>query len=148
MVEEEEQPAGDRERRAGAGEDEAGVAPRLVGRDVIGVAGEPVAVEAALAPLYAWLHQLAQRADPRATMAGGSISSKAWVALAGDGAKRKRIRRALLGAGYATGVATLNRLGLGPLERDLSGPALRRGGLRGMREVTRRLGGAGAVLLG
>jgi len=96
--------------------------------------------EAALAPLYAWLHQLAQRADHRATVAGGSVSSRAWVALAGEGAKRKPVRRALLGTGYAAGVAALNRAGLGPLERDLSGPALRRGGLRGMREVTRRLG--------
>ena len=34
----------------------------------------------------------------------------------------------------------LNALGLGPVDRDLSGSALRRGGLHGMREVLRRLG--------
>jgi hypothetical protein len=36
-------------------------------------------------------------------------------------------------------VALINALGLGPVDRDLSGSALRRGGLRGMREVLRRL---------
>ena len=36
--------------------------------------------------------------------------------------------------------ALINALGLGPVDRDLSGSALRRGGLRGMREVLRRLG--------
>ena len=34
----------------------------------------------------------------------------------------------------------INRVGLGPIDRDLSGQALRRGGLGGMREVLRRLG--------
>ena len=34
----------------------------------------------------------------------------------------------------------MNRLGLGPFEPDLSGPALRRSGLRSMAEVVRRLG--------
>ena len=37
-------------------------------------------------------------------------------------------------------VALVNALGLGPVDRDLSGAALRRGGLRGIREVLRRLG--------
>ena len=37
-------------------------------------------------------------------------------------------------------VACINAIGLGPIDRDLSGRALRRGGLRGMREVLRRLG--------
>ena len=48
-----------------------------------------------------------------------------------------------------TAVGALNALGLGPLDRDLSGAALRRGGLRGMREVLRRLGlGAPHVIFG
>jgi hypothetical protein len=34
----------------------------------------------------------------------------------------------------------INALGLGPVDRDLSGAALRRGGLRGIHEVLRRLG--------
>jgi len=36
-------------------------------------------------------------------------------------------------------VAGLNRLGLGPVRADLSGPALRRASLRAMGEVARRL---------
>jgi hypothetical protein len=47
---------------------------------------------------------------------------------------------AAAGAGYVAAVAALNAVGLGPLDRDLSGAALRRGGLRGIREVLRRLG--------
>ena len=95
--------------------------------------------EAVLAPLYAWLHQLAQRSDRRAVETSSGLSSKAWVALAGEGGRSRKLRRAVLGAGYAAAVGALNRAGLGPLERDLSGPSLRRGGLRGMREVTQRL---------
>ncbi|MGH2969388.1 MAG: hypothetical protein ACRDK0_10030, partial [Solirubrobacteraceae bacterium] len=34
----------------------------------------------------------------------------------------------------------LNAAGLGPIDRDLSGAALRRGGLRGIKEVVSRLG--------
>ena len=42
----------------------------------------------------------------------------------------------------ATGavVATLNAAGLGPLDADLSGPALRRSALRGIRTAVERLG--------
>jgi hypothetical protein len=113
---------------------------RWVTRGADGVA-TPDDYEAALAPLYAWLHQLAQRAEPHTEGTGESISARAWVSLAGEGgAARGRVRRALLGAGFAAAVAGLNRAGLGPLERDLSGAALRRGSLHGMREVLRRVG--------
>jgi hypothetical protein len=37
-------------------------------------------------------------------------------------------------------VGTLNGVGIGPLDRSLSGPALRRGALRGLREALDRLG--------
>ncbi len=45
------------------------------------------------------------------------------------------LRRAIPNA-----VAALNRLGLGPFDSDISGPALRRAGLRAMAEVVGRLG--------
>jgi hypothetical protein len=96
--------------------------------------------EAALAPIYAFLHQLTQRSDHGAVSAGAGASARAWVALAGDGRARHPVRAAALGTGYVTAVAALNAIGLGPLDRDLSGSALRRGGLRGMHEVLRRLG--------
>jgi hypothetical protein len=96
--------------------------------------------EAVLAPIYAFLHQLTQRSDHAAISAGAGASARAWVAMAGDGRARHPIRAATLGAGYLAAVAGLNALGLGPVDRDLSGESLRRGGLRGIREVLRRLG--------
>jgi hypothetical protein len=96
--------------------------------------------EAALAPIYAFLHQLTQRSDHAAVSAGAGASARAWVALAGDGRRRHPLRAAALGTGYAAAVAAINALGLGPVDRDLSGASLRRGGLRGIREVLRRLG--------
>ncbi len=41
----------------------------------------------------------------------------------------------------------MNRAGLGPLGRDLSGPALRRAGLRGLEESLARLGVAAPYVL-
>jgi Calcineurin-like phosphoesterase len=96
--------------------------------------------EAALAPLYAFLHQLTQRSDHAAVSAGAGASARAWVALAGEGRARHPLRSAALGTGYVAAVVALNALGLGPVDRDLSAAALRRGGLRGIREVLRRLG--------
>jgi hypothetical protein len=96
--------------------------------------------EAALSPLYAWLHQLTQRSDHAAISAGAGASARAWVAMAGSGRRQHPVRATMLGAGYVALVAALNRLGLGPIDHDLSASALRRGGLRGMREVLRRLG--------
>jgi len=98
------------------------------------------AYEAALAPLYAWMHTLVQRSQNGPMTGGAGASARAWVALVGEGRRKHPVRAAALGAGYAAGVAALNGVGLGPIDRDLSGQALRRGGLRGMREVLRRLG--------
>ena len=95
--------------------------------------------EAALAPIYAFLHQLTQRSDHASVSAGASASARAWVAMAGEGRARHPLRAAALGTGYLAGIAALNALGLGPVDRDLSGESLRRGGLRGIREVLRRL---------
>jgi Calcineurin-like phosphoesterase len=96
--------------------------------------------EAALAPLYAFLHQLTQRSDHAAISAGAGASARAWVAMAGRGRARHPVRAAAFGAGYVAAVGVINALGLGPVDRDLSGASLRRGGLRGIREVLRRLG--------
>jgi hypothetical protein len=96
--------------------------------------------EAVLSPLYAWMHAVAQRSDHALLRAGSGASARAWVALAGDRRRRRPLRTAALGAGYAAAVAAVNAAGLGPVERNLSGPALRRGYLRGIVEVLRRLG--------
>jgi len=98
------------------------------------------AYEAALAPLYAWMHSLVQRSHNGAMTGGAGASARAFVALAGEGRRRHPVRAAALGAGYVAAVGALNLAGLGPIDRDLSGEALRRGGLGGMREALRRLG--------
>jgi hypothetical protein len=49
-------------------------------------------------------------------------------------------RRAGLRATWPLVVGALNRARLGPFEADVSGPGLRRGGLRGIGEVISRLG--------
>lgn len=96
--------------------------------------------EAVLSPLYAFMHSLTQRADHSLVSAGAGASARAWVALAGTGRRSQPLRAAAMGAGYAGAVGVINAIGLGPIDRELSGPALRRGGLLGIREVLRRLG--------
>ncbi|MEO8688670.1 MAG: hypothetical protein ABI611_10675 [Solirubrobacteraceae bacterium] len=98
------------------------------------------AYEAALAPIYAWMHALVQRSQNGPLTGGAGASARAWVALTGEGRRTHPLRAAGLGAGYAAAVAAINGVGLGPIDRNLSGQALRRGGLFGMREVLRRLG--------
>jgi predicted phosphodiesterase len=95
----------------------------------------PEDYEVCLAPLYAWMHALAQRARPGAVHAGQGASARTWVRLAESGP------RALLLKGGCTGaVAFLNRIGIGPVQRDVSGPALRVAYLDAINEVKRRLG--------
>ena len=104
--------------------------------------------EAVLSPLYAWMHALTQRSDHATVSAGAGASSRAWVALGGSG-RRLRPSTVVLRAGFATAVAVINRLGIGPVERDLTGPGLRRGYLRGFVEMLHRLGvGAPHVICG
>jgi hypothetical protein len=95
--------------------------------------------EAVLTPLYAWMFTLAQRSRDGVVRAGSRSSARAWVALAGEGRRRRPLRAALLGGALAATVGGLNALGLGPVRPQLSGEALRRGTLIGMKEALRRL---------
>jgi hypothetical protein len=100
--------------------------------------------ELILAPIYAWIRALADRLPPAR---GGRLhtgSSRGWTALTGSG---PGLRRRLAGAGYPVAIAALNRAGLGPLGRDLSGPALRQAGLRGVEESLARLGVAAPYVI-
>ncbi|RKQ94006.1 calcineurin-like phosphoesterase family protein [Solirubrobacter pauli] len=91
--------------------------------------------EAVLSPLYAWLNALAQRADNSIVAKGGGASSRSYKALT-----RERTPRSLaLRTGYRGAVRTLNAVGLGPLQVNLSPTALRRGYLTGIAEVVQRL---------
>lgn len=95
--------------------------------------------EAALAPLYAFAHRVAQSAEQPAKIQGGGTSRAVWQAV--NPAGRPSARGMLLAkVAIPAGVAALNRAGIGPLRADLSGVELRRAGLRAMAEVTDRLG--------
>src|SRR5581483_10202284 len=102
--------------------------------------GGPLSIadyERTLAPLYSLGFRVAQRART----AAGTPSKKAWEMLARREGRPGLAARVLGGALIPGGVAALNRLGLGPFDPEISGPALRRAGLRAMGEVVRRLGG-------
>ncbi len=100
----------------------------------------PEDYEARVAPVYAWIHAVAQGVG-RPGAVNGSGSARAWRALApGSRGTRPRLRARALAAAFPLAVAGLNRAGLGPLSSDLSGDALRRGRLEAMGEVVDRLG--------
>ncbi|MDQ6816651.1 MAG: hypothetical protein M3018_04480, partial [Actinomycetota bacterium] len=94
--------------------------------------------EAVLSPIYAWIHAIAQagRRDMEETSHGPSMLARR--ALAGSGRKWS-VRRLGLLAAFPALLAGLNRARLGPLRSDLSGPELRRAGLRAFGEVVGRL---------
>jgi hypothetical protein len=95
--------------------------------------------EAALAPMYAWIDAVAQTGGLRGSGGDGSFQVKAWRALGGVGGRRG-LRRRAAAAAFPGVVAVLNRAGMGPLRPDVSGPELRRAGLRAFGEVLSRLG--------
>jgi hypothetical protein len=94
--------------------------------------------ELALAPVYAWIHAVAQRLDAERGGHLHSASVRGWDVLTGGG--RRDFRRRLLAAGFPVAVAALNRAGIGPLEAKLSYGSLRRAGLRGTEIAADRLG--------
>lgn len=113
------------------------IAAGLMGRIATLPAGGPQTIEhyeAALAPIYAWIDALAQRIGPGAgrTLHGSSV--RGWQALRGRG-----LRQRAAAAVFPALVFGLNRAGVGPLKADLSGAALRRGGLFGIAQVAQRL---------
>jgi calcineurin-like phosphoesterase family protein len=115
----------------------AGALGRVLG-DRIDDISAPDDYEIVLAPLYALLDAIAARAPDGRGPSHAHASTRAWRALAGDG--RRPLRRRVLAGAFPLGVGALNRLGLGPVRADLSGPELRRAGLRAMRDVVARLG--------
>jgi hypothetical protein len=128
----------------------AGVMRRIVAAPGSGPASAED-YEAILTPIYAWLHAVAQGAVPGrgSGLQGGSV--RGWRALTGPSGRRGRrgrpglrgvhgLRGRTITAGWTLLIAALNRAGLGPLRAEVSGPALRRSGLRSMDEVRARLG--------
>jgi hypothetical protein len=97
--------------------------------------------EAVLAPLYAWIHQIAQAGGPDVGASSHGASAGIWKSMSSRRAgRRAALRRRALGAAIPAAVAFINRAGVGPVRPDHSGPELRRAGLRAAGEVAARLG--------
>jgi hypothetical protein len=103
--------------------------------------------EATLAPVYAWIHAVAQTGGALGRGSQGA-SARAWQALGGGGDRARepplrRGRRALarrgLTAGFPLLIAGLNRAGVGPLRASLAPAELRRASLLALAEVLTRL---------
>ena len=113
----------------------AGMMTRVLG-DTDGGETTPADYEAVLAPLYAWLH-VVTRYRGKFGHSGQTTTQNAWRALTDSGPRPLRARA--IAAAFPLGVGLVNRLGIGPVEADLSPAELRRAGLRGMAETCRRL---------
>jgi hypothetical protein len=119
----------------------AGVMARIGAGDGAGDSAGPGRAEdyeATLAPIYAWIHAVAQSRTGALNRSTHGTSTRAWRALAGSG-RRKGLRRRGMAAAFPALVAGLNRAGLGPLRANLSGTELRRAGLRALTETLARL---------
>lgn len=115
----------------------AGAMARVVGRLPAAGAG-PDDFEAALAPLYAWTHAVAQTKQSTWAAQRQSASANTWQALTGTGRRTPKARAtARL---FPVAVAGLNRAGLGPVRAELSSEELRRAGLAAFAGVVQRLG--------
>jgi predicted phosphodiesterase len=104
----------------------------LSGRDGL----TPDDYESAVAPIYALIYQLAQTSSAVRATGVGRASMGIWRTLNGGGGLRARL---LGGVAIPVAVALLNRIGLGPLEAEISGPELRRASLRAIGGVVASL---------
>jgi predicted phosphodiesterase len=106
--------------------------------------------EAVLAPMYAWIHALAQSGRAGVGESSHAPSSRMWRALhrrRRDG--RGRLRARALRVAVTLAVGALGHAGLGPLHADLSGAELRRAGLLAVGQALERLEvSAGHVIFG
>ena len=93
--------------------------------------------EATLGPMYAWIDAVAESGGVKGRGSGG-FQVRAWRALQRSSARRT-LRGATATAGFHALVGLLNRTGTGPFGTDVSGPELRRAGLRAFQQVLQRL---------
>ncbi len=117
--------------------------------------------EAVTGPVFAWIDAVARQA-PTGGALNGQSTVRLWRALGGDRSTSGRsaldrdavdgsaglaglaalapaLRRRAIAGAFPLAVALLNRTGLGSFNADISGPELRRAGLRAMGEVAARL---------
>jgi hypothetical protein len=110
---------------------------RVLGRSTHG-RNTPDDYEAAVAPPYSLMFELAQARVPSPRAAGGP--SLAIWRRTGGAAEPTIGGRLLAGVAIPAVVGALNRAGLGPFRPELNGQALRRSALRAMSDVVDRLG--------
>jgi hypothetical protein len=114
----------------------AGAMARIV-REPSGGPGRAEDYEATLAPIYAWIHAIAQAGGSGLGGRADGPSAQAWRALSGRG---RGMRRRTMGVAFPALVAALNRARIGPVRADLSLAELRRAGVRAFGEVLARVG--------
>lgn len=127
----------------------AGGMARVVGRlpEPGEGSADPDEFEAALAPMYAWLDQLANGRAAGGRWAAGAATAKAWSLLSADG--RAPLRGKALAALLPLGIAGINLAGLGPVRSKIDSDELRRAGVAAMAGVVKLLGvEAGYVIFG
>ena len=90
--------------------------------------------EAVLAPLYAFIQASAQRSANGRRAAGGGTAVSVWHALEGPGRPRAP-RRVAARTGFRGAVAAVQPAGLGPVQAEIGGVALRRATLAGLAEI-------------
>jgi hypothetical protein len=119
-----------------------GAVGRMQRRPASSFAG-PDDYEAVTGPVFAWIDAMAQQQRTGSALNGqGTVHM--WRTLGGDAnhrpdRRRTALRNRVLAGAFPLAVAALNRTGLGPFHADISGPELRRAGLRAMGEVVERL---------
>ena len=112
-----------------------GVTSRVIGAKT---PQTPADYEAAIGPVMALTHALAQAARTGPSVGGSNASVRMWRMANGSGG---RLPKLLLGRVALPGaVGLMNRAGLGPLKPQLSPIELRKAAITGMREVVKRLG--------
>jgi hypothetical protein len=106
-----------------------------------GAPTRPDDYEAAVAPLYAFSHAVAQNASTQTLTNGNSLSRRVWRTANHGRSRWERVRGgALTKVAIPTAVAGLNALGLGPFRSDISVAELDHAGLRAIGEVVDGLG--------
>ena len=109
------------------------------------IVGEPASrqwrtedYERILAPIYSWIHAMAQRSGRGVGSNSTGVSTQAWRTI--RAAQRgRRLRGAATAAAFAGVIGALGRTSLGPLKSDLSSSELRSAALRAFSEVLARL---------
>lgn len=116
-----------------------GLVQRVLGIDPESI-HSPEQYERAQAPLYAFLHALAQSGGAEGAL-GSNPSARVWAAVSGAGdSPAAKIRSLLLGSVALPGaVGVANRLGLGKFSPDLSVAEISRAGVRAMEQVVGQL---------